>query len=165
MAIFEKRPFWIFFSKKKIFFLLHSHENQSKFIWQNEWVEILTLSLVSRKFLAMRNTVYVKIDLLIIFLLLQFWAKIAKKEYFTHIFQKQKLAPKTRSTSQACRKQGGGTNAPPPTHQPHFSTALAQQLCSSTTMYSSRRVYSVFSQLTFVKFTVKHGIISLKKQD
>ena len=54
MAIFEKRPFWIFFSKKKIF-LLHSHENQSKFIWQNGWGEILMFSLVSRKFLGMRN--------------------------------------------------------------------------------------------------------------
>ena len=37
------------------FFLLHSHENQPKFIWQNGWVKILMFSLVSRKFLAMRN--------------------------------------------------------------------------------------------------------------
>ena len=44
-----------FFEKKKIFFLLHSHENQPKFIWQNGWVKILMFSLVSRKFLAMRN--------------------------------------------------------------------------------------------------------------
>ena len=29
---FEKWPFWIFFPKKN-FFLLHSHENQSKFTW------------------------------------------------------------------------------------------------------------------------------------
>ena len=37
------------------FFLLHSHENQPKFTWQNGWVEILMFTLVSRKFLAMRN--------------------------------------------------------------------------------------------------------------
>ena len=35
---FEKRPFWKighfeFFSSKFFFFLLHSHENQSKFLW------------------------------------------------------------------------------------------------------------------------------------
>ena len=36
-------------------FFLHSHENQSKFIWYNGWVDILMFSLVSRKFLAMRN--------------------------------------------------------------------------------------------------------------
>ena len=30
--LFLSRPFWIFFSKKKKF-LLHSHENQPKFIW------------------------------------------------------------------------------------------------------------------------------------
>ena len=33
MAILKNRPFWIFFSKKNIFFLLYSHENQSKFVW------------------------------------------------------------------------------------------------------------------------------------
>ena len=37
------------------FCLLHSHKNQSKFIWQKGWVEILMFCLVSRKFLAMRN--------------------------------------------------------------------------------------------------------------
>ena len=50
---YEKRPFWKighfeFFSPKKFFFLLYSHENQSKFVWYNGWVEILTFSLVSR---------------------------------------------------------------------------------------------------------------------
>ena len=49
---FEKSAIWNFFFFKKKFFLLHSHENQSKFIWQNGWVKILTFSLVSRKFLG-----------------------------------------------------------------------------------------------------------------
>ena len=53
--LFLSRPFWIFFSKKKIFFLLHSHENQPKFLWKNGWGENFMFSLVSRKFLAMRN--------------------------------------------------------------------------------------------------------------
>ena len=59
----EKRQFWkighfeFFSSKKNFFFLLDSHENQSKFVWYNGWVEILMFSLVSRKFLAMRNIV------------------------------------------------------------------------------------------------------------
>ena len=53
-AILKNRPFWIFFVNS-FFFLLHSHENQTKFVWYNGWVEILTFSLVSRKFLAMRN--------------------------------------------------------------------------------------------------------------
>ena len=44
------------------FFLLHSHENQSKLVWQNGWVEILTFSLVSRKFLAMRNITLQSLD-------------------------------------------------------------------------------------------------------
>ena len=58
---FEKRPFWKishfeFFSRKKnFFFLLHFYKNQSKFVWQNGWVEILMFSLVSRKFLGVRN--------------------------------------------------------------------------------------------------------------
>ena len=52
---FEK---WVFFESAilnfffKIFF---SHENQPKFICWNGWVEIFMFSLVSRKFLAMRN--------------------------------------------------------------------------------------------------------------
>ena len=57
---FEKRQFWKighfefdFLEKKNV--LLHSHKNQSKFVWFNGWVKILTFSLVSRKFLAMRN--------------------------------------------------------------------------------------------------------------
>ena len=37
------------------FFLLHSHENRSKFLGQQGWVEILMIILVSSKFLAMRN--------------------------------------------------------------------------------------------------------------
>ena len=37
------------------FFLLHSHENKSKFVWQNGMDVMLTFSVVSRKFLAMRN--------------------------------------------------------------------------------------------------------------
>ena len=49
------RYFLNFFFEKKKIFLLHSHENQPKFIWQNGWVKILMFSLVSRKFLAMRN--------------------------------------------------------------------------------------------------------------
>ena len=53
--LFLRRPFRIFFSKFFFFFLLHTHENQLKFIWQNGWVEILTFSLVFRKFLAVRN--------------------------------------------------------------------------------------------------------------
>ena len=57
---FEKWPFlknghFGFFFQKKNFFLLHSHENQSKFTWYNGWVEILMFSLVSTKFLAMRK--------------------------------------------------------------------------------------------------------------
>ena len=58
---FEKQPFWkighfeFFSSKKNFFFLLDSYENQSKFVWYNGWVKILMFSLVSRKFLAMRN--------------------------------------------------------------------------------------------------------------
>ena len=51
---FEKSAILNFFLQKN-FFLLHSHENQSKFLWQTGWVEILTFSLVSKKFLAMCN--------------------------------------------------------------------------------------------------------------
>ena len=58
--LFLSRPFWIFFSKKKFFFLLHSHENQPKFIWKNGWVKILIFSLVSRKLFATLNiTLYI----------------------------------------------------------------------------------------------------------
>ena len=67
---FEKSAILNFFFKKN-FFLLHSHENQSKFIWQTGWVEILTFSLVSSKFLAMRNKTLYSVDLDLIFLRLQ----------------------------------------------------------------------------------------------
>ena len=53
-AFFESAILNFFFEKKKKK-LLHSHENQPKFIWYNGWVEIMMFSLVSRKFLAMRN--------------------------------------------------------------------------------------------------------------
>ena len=55
MSFFWVGHFEFFFSKKKKKILLHSHENQPKLIWQNGWVKILMFSLVSRKFLAMRN--------------------------------------------------------------------------------------------------------------
>ena len=51
---FENRPFWIFFFRKKKF-LLHPNKNQSQIMWWNGWDSILMLSLVSTKFLAMRN--------------------------------------------------------------------------------------------------------------
>ena len=47
-----------FHSTIQIWTYFHENEakkNKSKFVWQNVWVEILTFSLVSRKFLAMRN--------------------------------------------------------------------------------------------------------------
>ena len=34
-------------------FLLHPHENQSKIFGQQGWVEVLMITLVSNKFLAM----------------------------------------------------------------------------------------------------------------
>ena len=52
---FEKSAILNFFLQKKEFFLLNFFENQSKFVWQNGWVEILTFSLVSKKFLGVRN--------------------------------------------------------------------------------------------------------------
>ena len=57
VLFFSVGHFEFFFRKKKKIFLLHSHENQLKFIWQNGWVKILTFSLVSRKFLGVRNIV------------------------------------------------------------------------------------------------------------
>ena len=54
-AILKNRPFWIFFFKIFFFFCFIFYENQSKFVWKNGWVEILRFSLVSRKFLAVRN--------------------------------------------------------------------------------------------------------------
>ena len=48
--------------QKKIFFLLHSYENQSTFIGQQGWAKILMTTLISRKFLVCLyfcNTVYV----------------------------------------------------------------------------------------------------------
>ena len=39
-----------------VYILPHPHENQSKFLGQQEWVEILMITLVSSKFLAMHNT-------------------------------------------------------------------------------------------------------------
>ena len=38
--------------QKKIFFLLHSHENQSTFIGQQGWAKILMITLISSKFLV-----------------------------------------------------------------------------------------------------------------
>ena len=49
---FEKGPFWFFFFAKKN---LDPHENQLQIMWQNGWDSILMFSLVSSKFLAMRN--------------------------------------------------------------------------------------------------------------
>ena len=37
------------------FFLFHPHKNQSNFLGQQGWVEILMITLVSSNFLAMRN--------------------------------------------------------------------------------------------------------------
>ena len=48
--------------------MLHSHENQPKFIWQNGLVEILMFSLVSRKILAMRNIALYSVHMTFIFL-------------------------------------------------------------------------------------------------
>ena len=65
------------------FFFLHSYENQSKFIWQNGLVEILMFSLVSRKFLAMRNITLYSVSLLEeIFLLLNTFYS-----FFCNIYQ------------------------------------------------------------------------------
>ena len=50
--------FSISFFQKKNSFLLYPHENQSKFPGLQGWVEILMITLVSSKFLAMRYTVY-----------------------------------------------------------------------------------------------------------
>jgi hypothetical protein len=50
--------------------LLHSHENQPKFIWQNGWIKIFMFSLVSRKFLAMRNIVLYSVYLFFLLVLL-----------------------------------------------------------------------------------------------
>ena len=38
-----------------LFFLLDPHENQSKFLGQSGWVKLLMITLVSSKFLNMRN--------------------------------------------------------------------------------------------------------------
>ena len=38
------------------FFLLHSHENQSKFLEWQEWVEILMITLVSSCFLPLKSS-------------------------------------------------------------------------------------------------------------
>ena len=54
-SVFLSQSFRIIFSKKKNLFLLHPHENQSQIMWQNGWDSILMFSLVSSKFLAMRN--------------------------------------------------------------------------------------------------------------
>ena len=54
--LFLSRPFWIFFRKKNFFFA--SFPWKSAQIYMVEWMdEILMFSLVSRKFLAMRNIV------------------------------------------------------------------------------------------------------------
>jgi hypothetical protein len=45
LSFFESAILDFFF--KKIFFLLHPHENQSKFLRQQGWVEILMITLVS----------------------------------------------------------------------------------------------------------------------
>ena len=53
------RVFWVgHFDFDFFFVMLHSHENQSKFIWENGWVEILMFFLVSRKFLAICNIMF-----------------------------------------------------------------------------------------------------------
>ena len=57
---FEKRPIrksaiLEFFFQKKFFFLLHPNKNQSQIMWWSGWDSILMFSLVSTKFLAMRN--------------------------------------------------------------------------------------------------------------
>ena len=65
-SVFLSRPFWIFFSKKKKFFLLHSHENMPKFIGKQGFFEILMITLVSspnNTCLLIRNTVSVKTKL------------------------------------------------------------------------------------------------------
>ena len=48
---FENRPFWNFFFQKKIFFCFIP----IKIMWWSGWDSILMFSLVSTKFLAMRN--------------------------------------------------------------------------------------------------------------
>ena len=47
MGMKQKKIFY-----RKNLFLLHPHENQSKFLGQQGWIEILMITLVSRKFLA-----------------------------------------------------------------------------------------------------------------
>ena len=69
---FENWRFWKlaileFFFSEKNFFLLHPNKNQSQIMWWNGWDSILMFSLVSTKFLAMRNiSLYSVLDLKII---------------------------------------------------------------------------------------------------
>ena len=49
-----------FFEPAIFIFLLHRHENQSKFVGQQGWDSILMITLVTSKFFAMRNnTLYI----------------------------------------------------------------------------------------------------------
>ena len=96
-AFFESAILNFFFEKKK-FFLLHSHENRPKFIWLKGWVKILTFSLVSRKFLAMRNILLYSVRI--------YWCYITffqqlQKQSFTQVF---KASPKSTSSFRRIQK-------------------------------------------------------------
>ena len=53
-SVFLSRPIWNFCFKKKIV-LLHPHENQSKLLGYQGWVEILVITLVYSKRVSVRN--------------------------------------------------------------------------------------------------------------
>ena len=71
ISVFLSWPFWIF--------LLHPHENQSQIVWYNGWDLILMFSLVSSKFLAMRNITLYSVCFCFFHKIFLYYNKIASK--------------------------------------------------------------------------------------